>query len=117
MPRKLDKPDWRATFDAISKVLPAKRVQVETASLKLGDQLAAEWLPLLGIAYDPKNDLVEIALEGVDHLVRNPREIWLEGEGADLSSIEIIAADDVRQIILFRDPLVLPSPRQAAQAH
>jgi hypothetical protein len=117
MPRKLEKSQWRLTFDAITKVLPAKRVEIETASLKLGDQVAVEWLPLLGIAYDPKDDLIELALEDVDHLIRNPREVWIEGEGADISSIEVIDASDVRQILLFRDPLMLPSPRLAAQAH
>ena len=116
MPRKLDKPQWRATFDAISTVLPAKQAHIETASLKLGDQVAVEWLPLLGIAYEPKSDVIEIALEGLDHLVREPREVWLEGGTVDLSSIEIIDAADVRRIIMFRDPLALPSPQEAARA-
>jgi hypothetical protein len=35
--------------------------------LALGDQIAANWLPLLGITYEPKDDLLEIALEGLDH--------------------------------------------------
>src|ERR1700716_2179183 len=37
----------------VSKVLPAKQAEIEVASLKLGDQVEAEWLPLLGLAYDP----------------------------------------------------------------
>jgi hypothetical protein len=44
--------------------LTAKRVEIETASLKLGGQVAAEWLPMIGLSYDPKDDLIEIALEG-----------------------------------------------------
>lgn len=53
------------------------------ASLKLGNQIEAEWVPLLGITCDPKNDLVEVLPEGLD-------------------------TDDVRQIIRLRDPIMLP---------
>jgi Family of unknown function (DUF5335) len=115
MAKNFDKAQWKLTFDAISKLLPAKRVEIETASLKLGDQVAAEWLPMIGLSYDPKDDLIEIALEGYDHLIQRPREVWIEGEGPDISSIEIVDAEDVRQIVLFRDPLKLPPPRKAAQ--
>jgi hypothetical protein len=117
MARKLDKPHWRTTFDMMTKVLPAKQAHIETASLKLGDQVAAEWLPLIGIAYEPKSDVIEIALEGLDHLINGPREVWLEDETGDVSSIEIVDAADVRRIIMFRDPLALPSPQDAARAH
>jgi hypothetical protein len=36
---------------------------------------AAEWPPLRGVAYDPKDDVLEVALEGIDHLIEHPREI------------------------------------------
>jgi hypothetical protein len=115
MAKKLDKSQWRAWFDAISKALPAKRVKIEAASLRLGNQVAAAWLPLIGISYDPKDDLIEVALEGMDHLIRRPREVWLEGGALDLSGIEIIDADGVRQIIALRDPVMLPG-QQAVRA-
>jgi len=49
------------------------------ASLKLGDQIEAEWLPFFGISYDPKDDVIALALEGHDHLIHKPREIYIEG--------------------------------------
>src|SRR5262245_43115156 len=49
---KLEKAEWRPFLDLVSKVLPAKEAEIEVASLKLGDQVQAEWLPLLGLAYD-----------------------------------------------------------------
>ena len=61
---KLEKAEWRPFLDLVSKVLPAKQAEIEVASLKLGDQVEAEWLPLLGLAYDPNNDIVEVALGG-----------------------------------------------------
>jgi Family of unknown function (DUF5335) len=67
-----------------------------------------EWLPLLGLVYDPKDDLVEVALDGVDHMIGKPREIYLDDEPGGLMSIEIIDAEGTKQIIKLRDPLTLP---------
>src|SRR3981081_4192477 len=116
MAQKLEKSIWRPYFDSVSKVLTGKCAEIEVAALNLGDQIEAEWLPLLGITYDPKDDLIEVALEGVDHLIPRPREIWVEAEGFNLSSIEVIDANGVRQIVVLRDPLMLPAPEQARQA-
>ena len=111
--RKLDKENWHAFFDFISKLLKGKQVEIEVTSLALGDQVQAEWLPLLGLVYDPKDDLVEVALDGVDHMIGKPREIYLDDELGGLMSIEIIDAEGTKQIwakspfcatSLLRDP-------------
>lgn len=104
----LEKAAWQPYFDNISKTLAGKQAEIEIASLKLGDQIEAEWVPLLGIVYDPDSDLVEIRLEGVDHMIRHPKEIYVDRGPLGLSSMEVIDADDVRQIIKLRDPLMLP---------
>ena len=80
-------------------------------SLSLGDQVEAEWLPLLGIAYDPKDDLVEVALEGLDHLIYKPREIYLENGAGELASLDIVDADGVHQVVKLKDQLLLPAPK------
>jgi hypothetical protein len=115
MAKQLEKSQWRAYFDWMSKALVGKRAEIEVASLELGDRIMAEWLPLLGISYDPKNDVIEIALEGVDHLIHKPREVYVEEEGLELSSLEVIDAEGVRQIIVLRDPMTLPA-QSAAKA-
>ena len=94
-------------------MLEGKRAEIEVLSLRLGDQVEAEWLPLLGIVYDPKDDIVEVALDGLDHMIRKPREIYVEDGAQGLLALEIVDADDVRQIIKLRDPLALPAPRRA----
>ena len=73
--QKIDKGDWRAFFDWLSQSLLGARAEIEVASLDLGDQIEAEWLPLLGITYDDKDDLLEVALDGLDHLIYGPREV------------------------------------------
>lgn len=108
--RKLEKAKWRPFLDAVSKLLPAKVAEVEVASLKLGDQVQAEWLPLIGVTYDPKDDIVEVALEGIDHLIYHPREIYLDNGSGTLTSLEIVDAEGTKQIVKLKDPLMLPRP-------
>ena len=107
---KLEKATWHPYFDKVSKILDGKSAEIEVTSLTIGDQVEAEWLPLLGIVYDQKDDLIEVVLEGLDHMIRKPQEVYVDQEAAMLRSMEVIDADGVRQIVRLRDPLMLPSP-------
>jgi uncharacterized protein DUF5335 len=109
--RKLDKRQWHRFFDRVSRLLEGKEAEIEVASLTLGDQVEADWLPLLGIAYDPKDDLVEVALEGLDHLIPRPREIYVQDGIEGLSSLEIVDAEGNKQLVKLRDELALPPPQ------
>ena len=111
--RKLDKKQWRTFFDRVSTTLEGKEAEIEIASLRLGDQVEAEWLPLIGIAYDPNDDIVEVALEDLDHLIAKPRDVYVEEGAGGLVALEIVDADGIKQIVKLRDPLMLPSPSQA----
>jgi hypothetical protein len=110
MLRQLDKTEWHPYLELLSRALGGKRAEITIASLELGSQREAEWLPLVGIAYDPKNDLVEVALDGLDHLIRNPVSVVLEGDGASVAAIEIVDGKGNHQILKLNDPLMLPSP-------
>jgi len=94
-------------------MLEGKQAEIEVASLRLGDQIEAEWLPLIGITYDPNDDIVEVALEGLDHLITRPREVYVEDGSNGVSALEVVDADDVKQIIRLRDPLMLPGPARS----
>jgi hypothetical protein len=111
--RKLDKKEWHAFFDGVTKLLEGKQAEIEVASLRLGDQIQAEWLPLIGITYDPQDDIIEVALEGLDHLIAKPRVISIEDGPEGIVALEIVDADDVRQIVKLRDPVLLPAPGRA----
>jgi hypothetical protein len=108
--RKIEKPEWWEFFDWLSQGLLGARVEIEVASLDLGDQIETEWLPLLGITYDDKDDVLEIALQGVDHLIYGPREVWADLNVGEMMSFEVIDDRGVSQIIKLRQPLMLPSP-------
>jgi hypothetical protein len=110
--RRLDKAQWPGFCDRVSKALIGKRAEIDVASLALGAQIEAEWLPLLGVAYDRKDDIVEIALDGVDHIIEEPQAVYFDQAAGGLASLEIIDGDGVRHIVSLRDPLMLPSPMQ-----
>ncbi|HEX2531102.1 MAG TPA: DUF5335 domain-containing protein [Burkholderiaceae bacterium] len=107
---KLEKTAWSGYFDQISKTLDGKRAEIEVSSLDIGDQIEAEWLPLHGIVYDRKNDIIEVVLEGLDHIIHKPQEVYVDYDVSGLTSLEVINDDDIRQIVRLRDPLMLSAP-------
>jgi len=103
--RQLPMADWRAYFDQLSKVLAGERALVEIEGLALGDRIQARSLPLIGITYDGNDDILEIAMEGLDHLIHRPREI-LVSEGAEgLERLDVIDGGQQRQNVRLVKPL------------
>ncbi|HXW70646.1 MAG TPA: DUF5335 family protein [Methylocella sp.] len=108
--RKLEKAEWGAFLEHLSKQFPAAQVEIDIGPFTPGGNVQTNWASLLGLAYDPKDDLIEVAVEGLDHMIRQPREIYLEqGEGS-LASIEVIDAGGGRQMIKLKDALRLRPP-------
>jgi hypothetical protein len=100
--------EWRPFFDRMAKALLGKRAEIEVASLELGDQIVAEWLPMIGITYDSRDDLLDVALDRTDHLIPHPTEIVVEEGETGLASVAVVNRDGTRQIIRLKDPLMLP---------
>jgi hypothetical protein len=65
-------------------------------------------VPLLGITYDSKDDLVDVALDRFNHLIRRPREITVDESPGGLGSVAIIDEDGAGHVVKFKDPLTLP---------
>lgn len=107
--RKIEKEEWKAFFDGISKSggLNQKRAEIEVIGLNIGDQIAAEWVPLLGISYNSRNDMLELGLEGLNHLIHRPKMIFVDELGTGLLSISVTDEDDAQHIVRLRDPLLL----------
>ena len=107
---RIEKSSWRPYFDNMSRLLDGKRAEIEVDALALGSQIEAQWLPLLGITYDPRSDVVEIVLEGLDHLIHKPRDVFVDQTAVELNSMEVIDEDEQHHIVRLRDPLMLPAP-------
>jgi hypothetical protein len=107
--RTIAQAEWRAFFDSMASGLVGKRAEVEAASLDLGDQIVAEWVPLLGVTYDAQDDLLDVALSGLNHLIRRPREIYVQESPQGIETVAVLSADGVKQMLHLKDPLMLPA--------
>jgi hypothetical protein len=105
--RELPRGEWRGFCDRVSKSLVGKRAELEIVSLEIGDRRETRWLPLLGIVYDTRSDVLEIALKGVDHLISRPIGVYAEETSRGLVAVQIVAADETRQTVRLREPLAL----------
>lgn len=112
--RTLNRTDWQSYFDRMGNTLEGKLTSVEITSTQLGDQWAVRRLPLSGITYDPKDDLIELDMRGVDHLVRHPQAVTVEENAGGISSMEIVADGGIREIVTFYDPLMLTAETAGA---
>jgi hypothetical protein len=111
--RKIDKAQWRDFLDAATQELVGAQAEVEVSGLSLGHQIEVKWLGLFGCNYDPRTDAIEIALDGVDHIIYEPRELWVDVSNKGLVTLEIVGSDETRQIVRLREPLLLAPPELA----
>jgi hypothetical protein len=108
--RALPRAEWRVYCDRISKQTAGRRVELDVASLELGDRVEARWLPLRGLVFDPRGNVLEIALDGVGHSIWAPRDIQVEETERGLVAIEIVAVDGTVETLRFREPLPIAQP-------
>jgi hypothetical protein len=59
----------------------------------------AEWVPLLGIAYEPKKDLFEIILQDLEHWVHHPQTFYEDEGPRGVAGLEIIDAQGLRHTL------------------
>jgi hypothetical protein len=105
---------WRAFCDRLSRLLEGKRAEVEVDSLGLGAQIEAEWAPVVGVSYDPKDDVFSVAVGGkddlVDHLVHRPLTLAVRWDGPAVEALAITDSDGAMHLVRFREAQMLPSP-------
>ena len=101
---------------ALSSGLMGKRAEIEVLSPTDGILIEARWLPLIGFAYHPGQDTLIIMLDGLDHLVFQPREMYLDFGAGGVQSLGILDQRSVWQIVSLRDPPMLPRPAVALGA-
>ena len=112
---QLERAAWQPFFDRVSKGLAGKPVDLEVAALALGVQIEAKWSPLLGIVYDARNDLIEIVLDGLDHLIRCPQTVYVDEGPLGLANMHVIDGDGIKHLLRLREPLTLPPSRPTEQ--
>jgi hypothetical protein len=110
---KLEKTHWHSFCDRASHGLMGKRAEIEVNSPIFGVQIEAKWLPVIGLVYDPASGVLDILLDGLDHMISHPRELYVQYGTGGVDSLGILDGDNCWQIVLLRDPVMLPAPHPA----
>jgi hypothetical protein len=97
--RKLDKSEWHAYCDRLSKDLVGSRSRSVTVSLAVNHEIITQWVPLFGIAYEPKKDLFEIALQNLEHWVHHPQTFYVDEGPKGVAGLDIIDAQGLRHTL------------------
>jgi hypothetical protein len=107
--KKLERSQWQRYFEKVTKHLPSMRVGLSIMGEKIGVQPETEGSTLIGISYDPTDEVFEVATPNVSHRVTNPEEIYVREQAGRLSSVEIISADGTKQLIELKPLPSLPA--------
>lgn len=111
--RHLQRGEWKDYFATFTKRFfdgaQPEVATIEVLSPALGDQIAANRVRAHGVVYDPKDNALEVMLEGLEHLIYHPKEVWVvEEENGFVSTIEVVRGDGTEELIRFRSVGVAP---------
>ncbi|MGO9816968.1 MAG: DUF5335 domain-containing protein [Acidocella sp.] len=109
----MDRTRWGPYFNGLSRKLSGEEAQVRVAALNLGSQVEAEWLPLKGVTFDHKDNILVVSFEGLEHIIHQPKSIHVDITSGTLTSLEVVDADNVKCVVQLRQPLALPAPGEA----
>ena len=110
--RQIPRTELKEFFDQFNRIMPAELVEIEVAGLDLGDQIAAEWVALSSITYDPKDSIVLVDLDDgkLQHTIQSPADVVVEAEGEAIQSISIKCGQGHVHLLRLKEPRALPSP-------
>src|ERR1700750_1230659 len=107
--RRLERDDWCGFCIRASRLFLGKQADIEVVSMEIGFQPEARGLPLIGISYDPHSDVLHLLLGTVSRPIQSPRGLYVDEQPLGIINFEVIDASGMRQIVTFRDPLLLPA--------
>jgi hypothetical protein len=112
------KATWRELFDGLTQRLHGQLVEVEVVGPDWGDQIEAERLPLMGLTYEPEEDVLYVQTGSdagvVDHKIMRPREIFVELTAGGISQLVVVDAEGGKQFVRPMVPLELPEASSSA---
>lgn len=109
--------DWHPGLDRITRDHEGDVVTIELLSADFGDQLEAQRLPLAYLEYDPKDDMVIVAVGGRDgrypvvlrHFVSHPSRILVRTDPTSGIQVVNVTDDDGSQTLITLQPQAPPS--------
>lgn len=104
--RRLERAEWNDYFGHFSAGLTqgqrASRAEIRVFSHEIGNQREAAWVPLHGITYDHRSDVLSVSVEGLGHLIYDPLAIWVDENEHGLLRLDVKRADGIEEIVEIR---------------
>jgi len=114
--QELDAEKWHEYFDSVTPSIEGMLVTIEVMDEQVGDQLEVERVPLQAISYDPKDDVLEVAVGGrgvrypvvLRHFISSPQTVSVE-ESSSVTPAAVFVTDGsgVRTLIRLFEPTEL----------
>ena len=111
MNSRIEKEQWLAFCDNLSKTLHGYEARLEIIGRAFGDQEESAWLPFTGLSYDPHHGQIFVTLGGMSsqypvhltHAVDSPTVLHArKNEAGELTSILIVNSDKSELLIHLR---------------
>lgn len=115
--REVSREQWTDFFEDFSRRHIGWPSRVIVVGERLGAQVEAYGLGLLGVYYETGRNAITFLLEKnpsehLEHPVRAPDRVWVEvAENGDEAALEIEALDGTKTILEFRPPAVTNDTR------
>ncbi len=99
--------EWEEYLDNLSKKIKAmdEAVEIDIVAPSVIEEEEAKGLKLVGISYDPKDKVVSVFCEVLDHLINKPQEICVEEENGAVSTIRVTDGTGLEHILKFSKPV------------
>jgi hypothetical protein len=105
----LDRGEWTARLDQLTKNHEGERVSIELLDPTYGDLNEAERLPFGYVNYDPKDDVVIVAVGGdspqypvvLRHIISHPTELSMDEDETARGAVRVVDADGTVTLVSF----------------
>jgi hypothetical protein len=109
---ELPRPQWQARLDELTQQYQGHGVAIGLLDQEFGDEAEVEMLPLAFLEFDPKDDVVIVAVGGRDgryplvlrHIVEHPQGILADSVGHDRVALDIVDGDGNHTIVTIHAP-------------
>lgn len=105
----IERPQWKQTFDSLTRVYDGSTASLEILSPERGAQFEVEEQPLRGITYDASGIELHFATrdgQRIVHRISHPKQVQFEeGDDGLVQAVEIESDDDPRAVLRLHAPL------------
>ena len=99
--------DWEEYFDEFYKKIKGmdEKIEIDIEAPSVFEAEEAKGIPLLGISYDPKDKVLSVLSQDLEHLIHKPQEICVEEENGGITQIRVTDGTGAEHFIKLSTPV------------